>query len=53
MKFKNAFLEAYLNEAPVPLAFERAFECLILSQQEFPHPILVHRVHIISGIQQP
>jgi ubiquinone/menaquinone biosynthesis C-methylase UbiE len=40
MKFKNAFLEAYLNEAPVPLAFERAFECLILSQQEFPHPIL-------------
>lgn len=40
MKFKKAFLEEYLNEAPVPLAFERAFECLILSQQIFDRPIL-------------
>ena len=30
----------YLNEAPVPLAYERAFECLILSRQKFEHPIL-------------
>ncbi len=40
MKYKKDFLEAYLNEAPVPLAFERAFECLILSQQKFERPIL-------------
>lgn len=40
MKFKERFLEKYLNEAPVPLAFERAFECHILSQQTFEHPIL-------------
>lgn len=40
MKFKNNFLVEYLNEAPVPLAFERAFECHILSQQKFEHPIL-------------
>jgi SAM-dependent methyltransferase len=29
-----------LLETPVPLAFERAFECHILSQQEFSRPIL-------------
>lgn len=40
MKFKDNFLAIYLNEAPVPLAFERAFECHILSQQKFEHPIL-------------
>lgn len=40
MKFKDGFLAQYLNEAPVPLAFERAFECCILSQQKFEHPIL-------------
>jgi SAM-dependent methyltransferase len=40
MKFKSDFLAQYLNEAPVPLAFERAFECLVLSQQKFEHPIL-------------
>jgi SAM-dependent methyltransferase len=40
MKFKNDFLKKYLNEAPVPLAYERGFECLILSQQEFNRPIL-------------
>lgn len=40
MQFKNNFLEKYLNEAPIPLAFERAFECQILSQQKFEHPIL-------------
>lgn len=40
MKFKTNFLKDYLNEAPVPLAYERAFECLIFSQQKFEHPIL-------------
>lgn len=40
MKFKSNFLQEYLNEAPVPLAFERAFECLIMSQQTFKRPIL-------------
>ena len=40
MKFKKNFLAEYLNEAPVPLAYERAFECHILSQQKFEHPIL-------------
>jgi SAM-dependent methyltransferase len=40
MKFKDKFLKQYLNEGPVPLAYERAFECLILSQQEYKKPIL-------------
>ena len=40
MKFKNDFLKNYLNEAPVPLAFERAFECEILSRQEYNRPML-------------
>jgi len=40
MKFKEDYLAQYLNEAPVPLAYERAFECHILSMQQFEHPIL-------------
>lgn len=40
MKFKSNFLGQYLNEAPVPLAYERAFECHILSKQKFERPIL-------------
>jgi SAM-dependent methyltransferase len=40
MKFKDNFLSQYLEIAPVPLAFERAFECMILSGQKFEHPIL-------------
>lgn len=40
MKFNVNFLKEYLNEAPIPLANERAFECLILSQQDFKRPIL-------------
>lgn len=40
MKFKHSFLYNYLQEAPIPLAFERAFECEILSKQNFSRPIL-------------
>lgn len=34
------FLRRYLGEAPVPLALERTFECLIMSQQQFRRPVL-------------
>lgn len=40
MRFKREFFRNYLNEAPVPLALERALECEILSQQPFERPIL-------------
>lgn len=40
MIFKNEFLYNYLKEAPLPLAIERTFECIILSKNEFTHPIL-------------
>lgn len=40
MKFKTNYLLNYLKEAPLSLAIERCFECEILSQQIFTHPIL-------------
>lgn len=40
MKFNQDYFKRYLLETPVPLAYERAFECHILSQQEFSKPIL-------------
>lgn len=40
MKFKTNFLLNYLKEAPLSLAIERCFECEILSQQIFTHPVL-------------
>lgn len=40
MQFKAGFLKNYLIDAPLPLAVERSMECSILSQQEFPRPIL-------------
>ena len=40
MRFKKNFLRNYLNEATIPLAYERAFECEILSSQEYLRPIL-------------
>lgn len=40
MKFKTNFLLNYLKEAPLSLAIERCFECEILSQQIFIHPVL-------------
>lgn len=40
MRFgKNTFYR-YLQEAPLPLALERALECDLLQQQEFARPIL-------------
>lgn len=40
MKFKTNFLLNYLKKAPLSLAIERCFECEILSQQIFIHPVL-------------
>lgn len=40
MIFKTDFFYKYIKEAPLPLAIERTFECKILSQQKFVHPIL-------------
>lgn len=40
MKFKGDFLRNYLNYAPLPLARERAMECVILSGKSFTRPIL-------------
>ncbi|MBL4656507.1 MAG: class I SAM-dependent methyltransferase [Flavobacteriales bacterium] len=40
MKFKDNFLNSYLNEGTIPLAFERAFECELMSSQEYTRPIL-------------
>jgi SAM-dependent methyltransferase len=40
MKFKRDFFLNYVQEAPVPLAIERVFECGILSKEEFRRPIL-------------
>ena len=40
MKFNNNYFINYLKETPVPLAYERAFECYILSKQKFKRPIL-------------
>jgi len=40
MRFKENFLKNYLNEATIPLAYERAFECEILSSQEYLRPML-------------
>jgi SAM-dependent methyltransferase len=40
MRFRDDFLRRYLRLAPAPLAIERSMECLILSKQEFRHPVL-------------
>jgi ubiquinone/menaquinone biosynthesis C-methylase UbiE len=40
MEFKNNFVRHYIKEAPLALALERSYECNILSQQKFEHPIL-------------
>jgi SAM-dependent methyltransferase len=40
MNFNDQFVRSYISEAPLALALERSFECHILSQQHFKHPIL-------------
>lgn len=40
MKINTEFLENYVAQAPLALAFERTMECRILSRQPFERPIL-------------
>jgi len=40
INFNDNFTADYLAQAPLALALERAFECHILSQQEFVGPVL-------------
>jgi SAM-dependent methyltransferase len=40
IKFNNDMIASYIRKAPLALAFERVFECHILSQQKFEKPIL-------------
>jgi SAM-dependent methyltransferase len=40
VRFRNDYLEPYLQEVPVPLALERAVECGILAAQRFERPVL-------------
>jgi ubiquinone/menaquinone biosynthesis C-methylase UbiE len=40
MNFRDQFVRSYISQAPLALALERSFECHILSQNTFKHPIL-------------
>lgn len=40
MEFKDNIFERYLQEAPLPLAIERWFECEIYNKKTFERPIL-------------
>jgi SAM-dependent methyltransferase len=40
MKVNTNFLENYVAQAPIALAFERVMECRILAKKEFERPVL-------------